>query len=321
VIGKNGSPTVGVLLGGTSSEREVSLRSGAAVAQALRQAGFKVVEIDIRSETGGELEGQPIDVAFIALHGRFGEDGCVQRILENRGIPYTGSGAEASRLAMDKVESKRLFRMKHVATPPHHVIVHGESVALWEQFARALGYPVVLKPRAEGSSVGVTVHEDCSTLLDGAAECFRYGSVGLMEKFIAGRELTVGILDGKVLPLVEMKPASKFFDFKAKYQDPDTKYLVNPPISEIEKRRVQKSAKDAFTALGCEGMGRVDLILTPFCSVHVLEVNTIPGMTERSLFPKAARAAGIEFPDLCRMVVDAALRRRRDGFWAAAAML
>ena len=321
MIGKNGSPTVGVLFGGTSSEREVSLRSGAAVAQALRQAGLKVVEIDIRSETGGELEGQAIDVAFIALHGRFGEDGRGQRILENRGIPYTGSGAEASRLAMDKVESKRLFRMKHVATPPHHVVVSGESVALWEQFARALGYPVVLKPRAEGSSVGVTVHDDCSTLLDGAAECFRHGSVGLMEKFIAGRELTVGILDGKVLPLVEMKPASKFFDFKAKYQDPDTKYLVNPPISEIEKRRVQKAAKDAFVALGCEGLGRVDLILTPFCSVHVLEVNTIPGMTERSLFPKAARAAGIEFPDLCRMLVDIALRRRREGFWAAAAML
>jgi len=317
-MGRNGSPTVGVLMGGASSEREVSLRSGAAVAQALRSAGHKVVEIDVRTETGGELEGQAIDVAFIALHGRFGEDGRLQRILQDRGIPYTGSGPEASRLAMDKVETKRLFKLKHVESPPHHVVVHGESIALWEQFARALGYPVVLKPRAEGSSVGVTVHEDCSTLLDGAVECFRHGSVGLMEKFIAGRELTVGILDGKPLPLIEMQPKSKFFDYKAKYQDPDTKYLVDPPISEIEKRRVQKAAKDAFLALGCDGMGRVDLILTPFCSVHVLEVNTIPGMTERSLFPKAARAAGIEFPDLCSRLVAAALNRRRDGFWAAA---
>jgi D-alanine-D-alanine ligase len=222
---------------------------------------------------------------------------------------------------MDKVESKRLFRTKSVDSPPHRVIMRGESVALWEQCGRALGYPVVLKPRAEGSSVGVTVHEDCSTLLDGAAECFRYDSVALMEKFIAGRELTVGILDDRVLPLVEMKPKSRFFDFKAKYQDPDTKYLVDPPISDLEKRRVQKAAKEAFDALGCEGMGRVDLILTPFCSVHVLEVNTIPGMTERSLFPKAARAAGIEFPELCSMLVEAAFRRRKDSFWAAAAML
>jgi len=318
VAAKNGNPKVAVLMGGTSSEREVSLRSGAAVARALREAGRKVVEIDLRTETGRELDGGGFDAAFIALHGRFGEDGQLQRILQERGIPYTGSGPEASRLAMDKVETKRRFKARHVATPPHHVVVQGESVALWEQFARALGYPVVLKPRAEGSSVGVTVHEDCATLLDGAAECFRYGSVGLMEKFISGRELTAGILDGEALPLVEMKPKSRFFDYRAKYQDPDTKYIVDPPISEIEKRRVQKAAKDAFAALGCEGFGRVDLILTPFCSVHVLEVNTIPGMTERSLFPKAAAAAGIGFPDLCSRLVELAFKRRKDAFWAAA---
>jgi D-alanine-D-alanine ligase len=316
-----GSYTIGVLMGGTSSERDVSLRSGNAVAGALRSLGHKVESVDLRSETGAELRDLPLDVAFIALHGRFGEDGRLQQILQSRGVPYTGSGPDASRIAMDKVESKRLFRMRGVETPPHRVILHGESVALWEQCARSLGYPVVIKPRAEGSSVGVTVHEDCSTLLDGAAESFRYDKVALMEKFIRGRELTVGIVDGKALPIIEIRPRGLIFDGDAKYRDPDTLYLVDPPISELEKRRVQKVAREAHEALGCEGMSRVDLIVTPLGSVHVLEVNTIPGMTERSLLPKAARAAGLEFPELCQRIVDAAWKRRQGGFWAAAAML
>jgi D-alanine-D-alanine ligase len=316
-----GSYTIGVLMGGASSERDVSLRTGAAVAGALRGAGHRVVEIDLRTETGRELDREPFNLAFIALHGRFGEDGRLQRLLESRGIPYTGSGPEASRVAMDKVDSKVHFKRKGVETPPHRVILHGESLALWEQCARSLGYPVVLKPAAEGSSVGVTVHDDCSTLLDGAAEAFRHGKVALMEKFIRGRELTVGILDGKALPLIEIRPKGKFFDGDAKYRDPETLYLVDPPLTELEKRRVQKVARDAHEALGCEGFSRVDLILTALGSIHVLEVNTIPGMTERSLLPKAARAAGIEFPELCQRIVDLAWRRRRDSTWAAAAML
>jgi D-alanine-D-alanine ligase len=320
-MGKHFGLTIGVLSGGCSSEREVSLRSGAAVSKALRSLGKRVVDIDLKTETGRELDGQEIDVAFIALHGRFGEDGGIQRLLEGKGIPYTGSGPQASRIAMDKVESKRLFRMHGVETPPHRVVARGDSVPLLEQCARALGYPVVLKPRAEGSSVGVTVHQDRATLLDGAAECFRHDSIGLMEKFIRGRELTVGILDGRALPIIEMRPKSGFFDYRAKYQDPDTQYHVDPPMSDLDKRRVQKAALEAHKSLGCEGMSRVDLILTPFCAVHVLEVNTIPGMTERSLLPKAAGADGVPFPDLCWKIVEAAFRRRKEGFWAAAAML
>jgi D-alanine-D-alanine ligase len=308
-------------MGGTSSERDVSLRTGAAVSKAIRSLGHQVTEIDITTETGQELDGLSLDVAFIALHGKFGEDGQLQRILQARRIPYTGSGPEASRAAMDKVESKKLFKLKNVETPPHRVIMHGESVSLWEQCARALGYPIILKPRAEGSSVGVTVHRDCSTILDGAAECFRYGTVALMEKFIHGRELTVGILDGRPLPIIEIRPKSGFFDANAKYRDPETVYMVDPPLSEIERRRVNKAAKEANDALGCEGVSRVDLILTPLCSIHVLEVNTIPGMTERSLLPKAARAAGIEFPELCQQLLEAGIRRSQGGFWAAAAML
>ena len=305
-------------MGGTSSERDVSLRSGAAVVGALKSRGHKVVPIDLQSETGRELDSIHLDVAFIALHGRFGEDGGLQRILQERGIPYTGSGPDASRAAMDKVEAKRLFKLKGVETPPHRVIARGDSTELFEHAARALGYPVVMKPRAEGSSIGVTVHEDRSTLLCGAAECFRHDAIAIMEKFIAGRELTVGILDGKALPIIELRPKSRFFDFNAKYEDPDTLYLVHPLISDLDRRRVQKAAKDAHDALGCEGMSRVDVILTPFCSVHVLEVNTIPGLTERSLLPKAARAAGIEFPELCWKITELAWKRRQGSFWAAA---
>jgi D-alanine-D-alanine ligase len=313
-------PVIGVLMGGCSSEREVSLRSGAAVAEALQSIGHKVVPIDLRAEDGRELGDVYLDVAFIALHGRFGEDGRLQQLLQKRGIPYTGSGPEASRAAMDKVEAKRLFKLKGVETPPHRVIARGDSVDLMEHAARALGYPVVMKPRAEGSSVGVTVHEDRATLLDGAAECFRHDPIGLMEKFIAGRELTVGILDGKALPIIELRPKSRFFDYDAKYRSADTQYIVNPPMTDLDRRRVQKSARDAHDALGCEGMSRVDLILTPFCSVHVLEVNTIPGLTERSLLPKAARAAGIEFPELCWKITELAFQRKQGSFWAAAAM-
>jgi D-alanine-D-alanine ligase len=314
----NGHRNIAVLMGGTSSEREVSLRSGAAVASALEKKGHGVVRIDVRSETGRELDGVRMDAAFIALHGRFGEDGRLQKILEDRGIPYTGSGPDASRAAMDKIESKRLFRLRGVDTPPHWVMMRGDPLSLMERCARALGYPVVIKPRGEGSSVGVTVHEDCSTLQEGASESFLYDSVSLMEKFVAGRELTVGILDGQCLPAVEMRPKGRFFDFKAKYQDPGTVYTVDPPLSDIEKRRVQKAALGAHDALGCEGMSRVDVILTNLGSVHVLEVNTIPGLTDRSLFPKAARAQGIEFPDLCDRIVETAFKRNPGVFWAAA---
>lgn len=319
-MGRNENLTVGVLMGGTSSEREVSLRSGQAVAEALRVRGHRVRAIEISSETGRELDGVPMDVAFLALHGRFGEDGKIQRLLEARRVPYTGSGPDASRVAMDKIESKRLFKENGLETPPHRVIARGDAAPLLEQCARALGYPIVVKPRSEGSSHGVSLHEDRGSLLDGTAECFRYEDIALMEKYIAGKELTVGILDGDPLPIIEMRPKRRFFDTDAKYSDPGTKYVVDPPLSDIEKRRVQRAAKQAHQALGCEGFSRVDVILTPFCGVHILEVNTIPGLTERSLLPKAARAAGLVFPDLCQKIVDTAFRRRRDAFWAAAAM-
>lgn len=312
---------VAVLMGGFSSEREVSLRSGEAVAKALAERGHRVTKVDIRTDYGVELNGIECDAAFIALHGKFGEDGGVQRLLEARKIPFTGSGADASRLAMDKIESKRVFRRHGIETPLHRVIGSGDSVDLLEQCARALGYPVVLKPRSEGSSIGVSVHPDRSKLLDGAIEAFQFGSIALMEKFVAGREMTVGVLDGRALPVIELKPKRAFFDYTAKYQDPDTMYVVDPSLAELDKRRIQKAALDAHEALGCDGLSRVDLIYTPLHGIQVLEVNTIPGLTERSLLPKAAKAAGIDFGTLCDRILQTAFKRRHSfPGWAAAAM-
>jgi D-alanine-D-alanine ligase len=310
----NKMPAVAVLQGGTSSERDVSLRTGASVAHALASRGYPVVEIDIQTETGRELDGRKIDVAFIAMHGRFGEDGTLQAILDGRRIPYTGSGPEASRLAMDKAEAKRLFRGKGIDTPADRLILYGDSVDVLHAGARSIGFPVVVKPKAEGSSVGVSIHQDGSTLFEGAIDAFRYGRVAMMEKFIAGREMTVGILDGRALPAIELRPKRGFFDFVAKYADPETEYIVNPALDPADLRRVQGAALAAHKALGCDGATRVDLIFTPLHSVFVLEVNTIPGMTERSLLPKAARAAGIEYAELCDRIVRHAVAKRRGLF-------
>lgn len=311
---------ISVLMGGPSSEREVSLRSGAAVVAALSSIGHEVVPLDIRSEDGRELDGLACDVAFLALHGRFGEDGTVQKILEGKRIPYTGSGPESSALAKDKIESKRRFCFRGVETPPHRVISVEDPPDLLYQCARALGFPVVVKPRAEGSSIGVTIHPDRSTLEAGAAGVFRYGPVALMEKFIAGKEMTVGILDGRALPIVEIRPRREFFDYEAKYSDEGTQYIPEPPLSDLDAKRISQTALRAYQALQCEGMARVDLILSPLQAAYVLEVNTIPGMTPRSLLPKAARATGIEFPELCQQIVEIALRKKQRGIggWAAA---
>ncbi len=308
-------PTVAVLMGGSSSEREVSLRSGAQVARAIADRGYPVVELDLQGETAAELRGLKLGAAFIAMHGRFGEDGTLQKILEKAGIPYTHSDPEASRLAMDKVESKQVFKRKGLDVPDYRLLVYGDSVDVFERAGRSLGFPVVIKPRAEGSSVGVSIHRDMSTVFDGAIEALRYGRVALMEKFVAGREMTVGILDGRALPPIEIKPKREFFDYEAKYEDGGTEEIVDPALDPADRRRIQNAALAAHHALGCEGASRVDVIFTPLHSAFVLEVNTVPGMTEQSLLPKAAAAAGIGFPDLCDRILKMALRDRRQGRW------
>ncbi|MHC4607794.1 MAG: D-alanine--D-alanine ligase [Planctomycetota bacterium] len=302
---------IAVLMGGPSSERKISLRSGKAVVKALELKGHEAVPVDVRTDTGKEVGKLRCDVAFVALHGRFGEDGGIQKILERRGIPYTGSGPKASAAAFDKIETKRRFTFAGVETPAHRVITTGDSQEVLEGYGRTLGYPVVIKPRAEGSSIGITVHEDWGTVVDGAAEAFKYGAIAIMEKRVVGREMTVGILNDKTLPIIEIQPARTFFDYDAKYEDRETGYVLKPKMSHYDRRSIEKMALEAHEALHLEGFSRVDLIFSHLRSVCVLEVNTIPGMTPRSLLPKAALGAGIDFPELCEAIVESAFKRRK----------
>ena len=309
---------IAVLLGGFSNEREISLRSGRAISQALSSLGHNVTEIDVKDETVAELDNVSFHVAFIALHGKFGEDGGIQQLLEKKGIPYTGSSPTACSNAMDKLESKLLFKLNKVPMPAYKIIEKETTTARIEQYANELGYPVVLKPRAEGSSIGVTIHKYAKTIENGLAEARCLGDTVIMEKFIPGRELTVGILvdetldNDEPLPIIELKPKRAFFDYTAKYEDTETVYVVDPKDLDDEiKIKVQETALAAHLAVGCEGFSRVDLILSNLKNVYILEVNAIPGMTERSLLPKAARAKGIEFPQLCERLVKAALRKKK----------
>lgn len=287
---------VAVLKGGPSAEREVSLASGAAIAHALRGLGYDVAEVDVASESI-ELP-HNMDAVFIALHGTFGEDGTLQAILEQRGIPFTGSGSSASRAAFDKAASKRIFEQRGIATARYEVLTRG--------MRRTLKLPVVVKPPRQGSSIGLSkVFEEAQwpAALDLA---LRHDQEALVEAYIPGVELTVGIVGDQVLPVVEIRAPDGHYDYQAKYTKGLTEYLVPAPLSAADTRHCQDLAWRTFVALGCRGMGRVDIRLTPEGHAYVLEMNTIPGFTETSLLPKAARAAGLEFPQLCEKILDLA---------------
>jgi D-alanine-D-alanine ligase len=301
---------VAVLMGGDSTERAVSLRSGRAVAQALRSRGHLVAEVDVKSAEMRELDFLRVDMCFIAIHGGFGEDGRLQRRLEEMGIPYTGSGRAASEFAIDKLKSKMMFLLLGVPTPRYHVVRAGDSVERGLQMAGQLGFPVVLKPRDQGSSVGVSIVRAPEELAGALKDVRKFGPVAIMEEFVRGRELTVGIVCGRVLPVIELRPARDFFDYRAKYEDPETRYLVDPEdLDPVLKARVKAAALQAHAALHCEDLSRVDVMLGEDGRPYVLEVNTIPGMTERSLLPKGAAAAGVGYPELCEMLLTAAIDR------------
>jgi len=313
-----------VLMGGLSPEREVSLRSGKAVAQALKNAGFNVFCIDVKDEKIEELDHIEIDVAFIALHGCFGEDGGVQQLLESKGILYTGSGVNASKLAMDKLTTKKCFINAGLKTPDHLVATEFQEFAEIQRAIIKFGLPVVLKPPQNGSSIGISIIRDISDLKQGLTNAFQFGYELLIEKYVKGRELTIGILDDKALPIIEIKPSAEFFNYEAKYKDNKTEYLVvetEPKDSAITHEKLacragvlpqnlytkaQKLAEDAHRVLGCKGFSRVDMLMSEKGDFYLLEVNTIPGFTEKSLLPKAAHAAGISFPSLCRKIAELA---------------
>jgi len=296
---------VAVLKGGLSSERAVSLVSGRTVASALRQAGFDVDELDVTDAELRCLDGTCCDVVFIALHGGAGEDGTVQRMLAQQGLPYTGSGPTASLNAMNKVISKRIFERSRIPTPTWFEARRGRTEETFIAL-EALGYSCVVKPASEGSSFGVTMVGSERELRHALAEAWRYGDTALIEERIEGLELTVGILGDRALPIVHIRAKRPFYNYEAKYDDNDTEYLLDIDIDSSMYSLVQETALAAHRTLDCEGFSRVDLMLAGGVP-YVLEVNTIPGFTSHSLLPKAARKAGLRLPALCAEIVHLAV--------------
>ena len=297
---------VGVLMGGLSAEREVSLKSGAGVLKALVDAGYDAVGIDVGRDLAARLAAERVEAAFICLHGRYGEDGSVQGLLELMGIPYTGSGVLASALAMDKVFAKKIFAASGLTITPYIVVRQGATVS---PEALPFPLPVVVKPSREGSSVGVTIVKSADMLQSALEEAFRYDREILVEQYVKGREIQVGILDGKGIGAIEIVPKNEFYDFEAKYTDGMATHILPAPMPPEQYASLLKAGEAAHACLGCSGYSRVDFIVTPDWRQYILEVNTLPGMTALSLLPEIAQGAGISFTELVeRIIFSAALK-------------
>ena len=291
---------IAVLMGGPGSERDVSLATGRGVSKALRSLGAEVVEVDVHDENFALPK--DVDLAFITIHGTFGEDGQLQEILEKRGVAYTGDGVEASRAAFDKILSKEKFREHGVVTPEWEVIEVGQRPTI--------SVPLVVKPARQGSTVGVVIVKDASELDSAMTEAAKYDRKLLIEKFVSGRELTIGILGDQALPILEIIPKGGFYDFNNKYPflNPQAgggaEHVCPAKIDPAKTKQIQEQALRAFRALGLVVYGRVDILLSDSGNPFVLEVNSIPGMTEASLLPEAAAAAGIGYVDLCARIIE-----------------
>ena len=299
---------VAVLMGGPGSERDVSLATGRGVSKALRSLGADVVDVDVRDENF-ELP-KDVDLAFLTIHGTFGEDGTLQKILEDRGVSYTGEGVEGSRSAFDKFLTKEKFRAHNVVTPEWEVIEVGQRPKI--------PVPLVVKPPCQGSTVGVVIVKNESELDSAIKEAGNYDRKLLVEKFVSGRELTIGILGNQALPIIEIIPKGGFYDFTNKYPflNPQAgggaEHVCPAQIDQSKTAEIQELALQAFRALDLQVYGRVDVIFSDSGEAFVLEVNTIPGMTEASLLPEAAAAAGIGYVDLCARII-ALSRARTEG--------
>jgi D-alanine-D-alanine ligase len=298
---------VGVLMGGLSAEREVSLRTGDGVAIALESRGHDVERIVWDGERGLDelLRAAGVDVVFLALHGRGGEDGCVQGLLELMGIPYTGSGVLASSLAMDKLKAKEMFRLHNVPTPPYYVATRADLDDLAEVHG-SFGFPAIVKPRREGSSVGLAKANSLAELAGAIDRALSFDEHALVERFVSATEVHVGILDGRVLGAIEVVPKEGLYDYRAKYTAGMTEYICPPRLPSTRLRGVMNLADRAARALSCTGACRVDLLVTEGENEYVLEVNTLPGMTPTSLLPKIAAAAGMDYPALCEAILEGA---------------
>lgn len=296
---------IGILAGGFSSEREISLKSGKAVFTALESKGLETVFLDVKKEDDffSLIENIGIELAFIALHGKFGEDGTIQRLLSEKGILYTGSDSESSALALDKLLAKKRFESEDVLTPEYYVVGTKDPAAMTD-----FTYPCVVKPRYEGSSIGLSVVGSSDYLLPALNKAGKYGQEAIVEKFIPGREITVGVLCEEALPVIEIVAPGGTYDFDAKYYSARTKYIVPAVLTGDCYKRSQEIALKAHKVLGCGNFSRVDLRIDESENIFVLEINTIPGLTERSLFPMAAAAVGMSFFELCIKMLYGAIK-------------
>ena len=297
---------VAVPAGGIGAERQISILSGKCVAEALKQAGFDVTISDIRPDHLDILDDESIDVFFPALHGEFGEDGRIQRILEDRSLIFTGSDSASSELAFDKIASKKLFDDAGITTPAAVEFGTETDIRSLEEQLRNFTGGYVVKPVKQGSSVGISIVSSANEAIAAATKTLEEFGDCMIEEFIAGREITVGILDGRALPIIEVRPRSGFYDYHAKYVDDHTGYLFDTITDPAVMAGVSKAAIDCFEALGCRHFGRIDFVLKDDRIAYVLEANTIPGFTSHSLLPKAAARAGISMSDLCSRIVEAA---------------
>lgn len=294
---------VAVLMGGCSAEREVSLRSGQAVLDALLQSGVNAFGLDLGENTVEQLSAESFDTAFIALHGRGGEDGSIQGVLEWMRIPYTGSDVLASALGMDKYKCKQVWQGMSLPTPASALLTAATDA---ESLVAELGLPLMIKPAHEGSSIGMSKVISVEQLQQAYLEAARYDDRVLAEQFITGAEFTVSIVDDQALPVIGLKTTHEFYDFSAKYTATDTRYLLPSGLEAAEEAVLQQLALDAYRAVGCEGWGRVDVMVDQQGKPWLLEVNTSPGMTDHSLVPQAAAYAGISFEQLVLKILATA---------------
>jgi D-alanine-D-alanine ligase len=296
---------VAVLYGGRSTERDVSLRTGKACADALIAKGYDVTLVDVDQDLPARLREGRFHVVFNALHGRWGEDGCVQGVLEVMGIPYTGSGVLASAMGMDKVVAKAIFKALGLAVIDYRVFPAAAAARI-APVDLPFGIPCVVKPSGEGSSVGVHIVKDAAKLQAACEDAATFKGDVIVERYVKGSEVNVAVLDGKALGAIEIVPANEFYDYAAKYTAGTTNYFYPARIPEEHRRRVMEAAETAHRGLGCAGATRVDFIIGPDGTPFILEINTLPGMTATSLVPKIAAGLGIAFPDLCERILETA---------------
>ncbi len=296
---------IGVLMGGLSSERSVSLASGQAILAALLERGYDATGVFVDRDLDLLLRQNQIDVAFLALHGRYGEDGCIQGMLELMGIPYTGSDVLAAALSMNKAKSKELFRLNNLPTPAYYVL-HQSQLDNVHRLHGDLGFPAVVKPIAEGSSVGVHMIQTAEELSMACEHALQYDDQVLVERYIVGQEISVAIVGDRALGAIEVQGRGELYDYAAKYDSKDNQYFIPPRVSPQRYRGILAQAEQAHRSLGCGGATRVDMILSPGGNEYILEVNALPGLTPTSLLPKIAHAAGLAFGDLVEAILGGA---------------